>query len=109
MLSKVVARRLGASARQIAATRYLPAMRTITHSDLRNNSARILREAEAGETMLITNRGKTVAVIGPPSSLATSNGPRLVRPATRTTLEGINPVQGGRPTAELIDELRGNH
>lgn len=41
-------------------------MRRITHRELRNNSAQILREVEAGETMEITNNGRVVAMLAPP-------------------------------------------
>jgi len=83
-------------------------MRTITHSDLRNGSAQILRDVEAGETMLITNRGKTVAAIGPPASISPDGLP-VSRPATR---RGFDPppralLPGEPSTQQVIDELRG--
>jgi len=40
-------------------------MRTIPHSELRNHSGEILRQAESGEQFTITVRGRPVAVLGP--------------------------------------------
>jgi prevent-host-death family protein len=40
-------------------------MRTIPQRELRNNSARVLREAEAGEVFTITVDGRPVATLGP--------------------------------------------
>jgi prevent-host-death family protein len=42
-------------------------MRRISHREFRNNSAAVLREVQAGETMEITNNGEVVAVLSPPS------------------------------------------
>jgi prevent-host-death family protein len=40
-------------------------VRTIPQRELRNNSARILREAEAGEVFTVTVDGRPVATLGP--------------------------------------------
>jgi prevent-host-death family protein len=40
-------------------------VRTIPQRELRNNSARVLREAEAGEVFTITVDGRPVATLGP--------------------------------------------
>jgi prevent-host-death family protein len=48
-------------------------MRSITHREMRNNSAEILRAVAAGETVHVTNRGRVAAVISPP------NQPTLAR------------------------------
>jgi prevent-host-death family protein len=40
-------------------------MRTIPQRELRNDSARVLREAEAGEIFTITVDGRPVATLGP--------------------------------------------
>lgn len=42
-------------------------MRTITHRQLRNESAAVLRDVEAGESLLVTNHGSLVARISPAS------------------------------------------
>lgn len=49
-------------------------MRAISHREMRNNSAEVLRRVEAGETLTVTNNGKAVAVL---------------RPATKTVLEDL--------------------
>lgn len=40
-------------------------MKTIAQRTLRNESARILREAEAGEEFVVTVHGRPVALLGP--------------------------------------------
>jgi prevent-host-death family protein len=40
-------------------------MKTIPQRTLRNESGRVLREAEAGEKIVITIHGRPVAVLGP--------------------------------------------
>ncbi len=44
---------------------YAPTVKTIAHRDLRNQSGRILREAQAGERFVVTVGGRPVAVRGP--------------------------------------------
>ena len=39
--------------------------RTITQRELRNDSARVLREVQAGETLLVTRNGVPVAELRP--------------------------------------------
>jgi prevent-host-death family protein len=39
--------------------------RTITHRDLRNESAAVLREVEAGRTIIVTGNGTPVAKLRP--------------------------------------------
>lgn len=40
-------------------------METVTHREMRNQSAEVLRRAEAGESLIVTNHGRAVAVISP--------------------------------------------
>lgn len=40
-------------------------MTTISHREMRNNSAEILRRVEAGEEMVVTNHGHPVARLSP--------------------------------------------
>lgn len=49
----------------VAVLLHCEAMRTIAQRTLRNDSARILREAEAGEQFVITVHGREVAFLGP--------------------------------------------
>jgi len=41
------------------------AAKTITHRELRNESGRILREVQEGQTFIITNNGEPVAALEP--------------------------------------------
>ncbi len=41
------------------------AAKVITHRELRNESGRILREVQEGQTFIITNNGEPVAAIQP--------------------------------------------
>lgn len=77
--------------------------RTIAQRELRNDVARILREAEAGTEFTVTVRGRPVARLGPPDDL---------RPARRVDVDGrtlrallaATPVDAGLATD--IAELR---
>ena len=42
-------------------------VRTISHRELRNNSAEVLRAVKAGEAIEVTNHGEVAAVLVPPS------------------------------------------
>jgi prevent-host-death family protein len=56
------------------------ARRSIPQRELRNDVARILREAEAGTEFTVTVRGKPVAHLGPPEGVprqANVSGARL--------------------------------
>ena len=44
------------------------AVKTITHRELRNESGRILREVQDGQTFIITNNGEPVAALKPIAS-----------------------------------------
>ncbi len=81
-------------------------MERIAHRELRNNSAEILRRVARGESFEITNHGDVVAVLRPPDeSLPPLN---IVKPATRKGgWSDLKQVKGnGRPTSEILDELR---
>jgi prevent-host-death family protein len=49
----------------VALLLHCDSMKTIPQRTLRNDSARILREAEAGEQFVITVHGRAVAFLGP--------------------------------------------
>ena len=44
---------------------YVMAAKTITHRELRNESGRILREVQQGQTFIVTNNGEAVAALQP--------------------------------------------
>ena len=82
-------------------------MRRISHREFRNNSAVILREVQAGESMEITNNGEVVAVLSPPSS-DVYNGFKVRRATRPLPLEPLlPPVPEGEMTgSELILLMR---
>lgn len=83
-------------------------METITHRELRNNSAAILRRVAAGETMEVSNHGVIVARLSP---AAAPDVPfALSRPARRNGgWTALPRVSFPRPVGDLIDEERADH
>lgn len=83
----------------------LLAMATITHRELRNNSAEVLRRVAAGEAMEVTNRGVVVAYLSP---TATPAPPFPVsRPARRSGgWSALPKVALNRPANEIVDDER---
>lgn len=79
--------------------------RTIPHRELRNNSAAVLRDVQAGESIAISNHGEVVAVLVPPSGRRTSL--RVRRARVRGGFAGLERVRLGTPVQELLDDLRG--
>ena len=79
--------------------------RTVPHLELRNDSGRILRQVQTGETIAVTNRGEVVALLVPPPAhprdtlrvraARTAGGFRALPRATRQASSG-----------EVLDELR---
>jgi prevent-host-death family protein len=86
-------------------------MQRITHRQLRNDSAEILRRVATGETILVTNHGEPAAVIGPPSghALAALSAHGQVRPARTSpaTLRSIKRRKAARTAAEIAANTRG--
>lgn len=85
-------------------------MRTVTHREMRNNSAEILRAVAAGEVVQVTNHGRVAAVISPPNQPALA---RLVadgqaRPARQliNQLSTIKRRASVLTSAELLDDVR---
>lgn len=81
-------------------------------SELRQHAGRYLKRIKAGETIEVTERGRLVALLSPPSP-AMSARDRLIAegkliPATRPFwLPEPVPLPPGSPsTAEILDELR---
>ena len=88
-------------------------MKTISHRELRNDSARILREVQAGESMEITNHGEVVALLVP---VPVDTRARLIRsgdlrPARSRpdfgSVERVRPPAGMPSSSEVLDDLRG--
>jgi prevent-host-death family protein len=91
-------------------------MKKVGIRELKNALSEYVRRAEAGETVLVTDRGRTVAVLAPATARdATSRYEALVasgmiRPATEKgpLLRGIRTLKLPKGTAQrLIDEDRG--
>ncbi|MBS1673683.1 MAG: type II toxin-antitoxin system prevent-host-death family antitoxin [Actinobacteria bacterium] len=86
-------------------------METISHREMRNQSADILRRVEAGETIQITNRGRIAAVIAPPTGTVLDGliERGQARPALASTavLATLPRVQSAVSTTEIIADLRG--
>ena len=82
-------------------------MRRISHRELRNNSAAVLREVQAGETMEITNNGEVVAILSPPTPDA-FNGFKVRRATKRLPFpSALLPLKPGeKPFSETINEMR---
>lgn len=91
-------------------------MTTITHRELRNNSAEILRRVEAGETLQVTNNGTPAAVIGPADGATLddliSQGHARPARADAATLDRLRGRLSGRTpsaktTSEMVEDVRG--
>lgn len=88
-------------------------MRTISHRELRNNSAAVLRAVAAGETIEVTNHGEVAAVLVPPSltpyeRLAVAGKIREPRQDRPVDLRNIRRVSAPVSSAEIIADLRGD-
>jgi len=80
-------------------------MATITHRELRNNSAEILRRVAAGEAIAVTNRGVVVAHLSPTAT------PLLSFPVSRHARRiggwaALPKVTLSRSVSEIIDDER---
>jgi antitoxin (DNA-binding transcriptional repressor) of toxin-antitoxin stability system len=84
-------------------------METIGVRELQQHASAALRRVEGGETIGVTDRGRLVAILAPPSS-ATGSGALIasgrVQLAGRAA-ETLPPaVAASRSTAEVLDLLR---
>jgi prevent-host-death family protein len=86
-------------------------MREITHREMRNDSASVLRSVAAGETLLVTNNGQPAAVIGPPpaDNLAALAAQGRLRSAIDppTSLRQIKRKKSKKTSAQLTADVRG--
>ncbi|MGO1637720.1 MAG: type II toxin-antitoxin system Phd/YefM family antitoxin [Ancrocorticia populi] len=91
-------------------------METISHRELRNNSAAILRRVESGESFRVTNSGRSAAIIRPPQESAIDEliTEGAARPA-QADLSNLSKVRQllaehvgtSRRTSEMIKDARG--
>ena len=81
--------------------------RHLSHRELRNESGRVLRAVEAGETFVVTNAGVPVGRLVPLDH--DPPGLRIVRPARRvggwSTLR-VSRRGAGSSVSEILDDLR---
>lgn len=85
-------------------------METISHRELRNNSADILRRVAAGESFLVTNHGETVGQLIPAATdvLDQLRAAGQVVPASRSgEFLDIPSVEAPISTKEILDDIRG--
>src|SRR5579872_3761251 len=87
-------------------------MRTISHRELRNKSADVLRAVSAGETVEVTNHGEVAAVLVPPfrtpyERLVAAGKVRQPRQDRRVDLRRIRRVVAPLTSKEIIADLRG--
>lgn len=91
----------------------LGVMTTISHREMRNNSADVLRRVEAGESFVVTNHGRPVAQIEPVkrSAIDVLIERGQVRPALHgpEALRGLTRMQlpAGETSADIIADIRG--
>lgn len=86
-------------------------MEAITHREMRNNSAEVLRRVASGESITVTNHGQPVAFLTPPThgSLTDLINRSQARPARTdlSTLRTIKRTTSPLSTADLIADSRG--
>lgn len=85
-------------------------MATISHREMRNNSAEVLRRVEAGETITVTNHGRAVARLSPVQKTVLEELEELgrLRPALKPRSELTRPTATSElTTAEIIADVRG--
>ena len=79
--------------------------RRIAHRDLRNSSSEVLRSVASGETIEVTNHGRVVAVLAPPTADPLAGiGHRA--PLAGGSFSDIARAQVGDPVEDALDGLR---
>lgn len=84
-------------------------METIGVRELQQRASAVLRRVERGDIVGVTERGRLIAVLGPPS-IATGAGALVsagrVRPARPSTAPLPEPVPAPHSIADVLDDLR---
>jgi prevent-host-death family protein len=80
-------------------------MRFVTAREANQAFSRILREAENGESVVITRRGEPVAVIAPYRAPDTADRERAIEHVVGLMREGL-PIGGRRFTRDEMHERR---
>ncbi len=87
-------------------------MNTVGVAELRRNLSRYLRRVERGERLVITDRNRPVAEVGPPPSTGSAvdrliaEG-RVARPVRRGLPEPLELTGDPRALSRALDEIRG--
>jgi prevent-host-death family protein len=87
-------------------------MTTVGVAELRQNLSRYLRLVEAGERLVVTERNRPVAELGPPPSTGAAldrliaDG-RVSRPVRRGLPESLELDGDARALSRALDEIRG--
>lgn len=92
-----------------AAVLHLQQMETIGVRELQQHASSTLRRVERGESVGVTDRGRLVAVLVPPSAAAGSAGlvaAGRVQAARRAVTALAPPTATPRATGDVLDELR---
>ena len=86
-------------------------MSSITHREMRNNSAEILRRVAAGESIQITNNGQIAAVISPPTGTILdeliAQGHARQGVSDLSALLTVDRRRANISSAEIIEDARG--
>jgi len=88
---------------------HLQHMETIGVRELQQRASAALRRVERGETLGVTDRGRLVAILAPPS-VAGGVGALIaagrVQPAQSSAADLPKPAAARRRTGEVLNELR---
>lgn len=86
-------------------------MEEVTHRQMRNDSADVLRRVAAGETILVTNNGQPAAVIGPPPddalSLLAASGQLREALDLPSQLRSIKRTKSKKKSVEIVADVKG--
>lgn len=84
-------------------------MKSLTHRTLRNESAEVLRQVQAGQSFQITNHGRPVALLIPlpDTPLERLRAAGATIPAGGCDFTALERVQG-LSSREVLDDLRGD-
>lgn len=86
-------------------------MGVISHREMRNNSAEVLRRVAAGESLIVTNNGRPVAELSPVEHslierLEERGQARRAR-LPMSSIREVQPMPASLTTAEIITDSRG--
>jgi prevent-host-death family protein len=93
----------------------LNASATVGVAELRQNLSQYLRRVEDGERLVVTDRNRPVAELGPPASTAGAALDRLIaeghvsRPIRRGLPKALQLSGDPRALSRALDEIRGDH